>query len=74
MTERNAKKFKKSFALSALKNIDGELDDGLVGLGCYTAHGMKLTFLQDVFVGEKCALSSVETPRVPRPYTLISGQ
>ena len=35
MAERDAKKFKQSFAffasfaLSALKNIDGELDDGL---------------------------------------------
>ena len=29
---------------------------------CYTVNGMKLSFLQDFFVGERCALSSIETP------------
>jgi len=29
MAERNARKIKKSFAFSALKNSDGEFDDGL---------------------------------------------
>ena len=30
MAERNAKEFRKSFTLSALKKEDGELDDGLL--------------------------------------------
>jgi len=28
----------------------------------YTVNGMNLSFLQDFFVGERCALSSIETP------------